>query len=96
MAKRGIRFFIPMLILAFSFAIAEEALSEDELFPVQRDGKWGYVDEGGTLVIPARFESALRFSDSRGAVMRRQNIFRKSTGCYSIRFPVILVSLIVI
>jgi hypothetical protein len=30
-------------------------------------GKWGYVDKKGNLVIPARFESARRFSDGVGA-----------------------------
>ena len=38
------------------------------LFPVLRDGRWGYVDRAGRLVIAPRFERAGRFSEGLAAV----------------------------
>jgi hypothetical protein len=45
---------------------------ESELrFPVKIEGKWGYVDQLGKLVIPAKFERAAYFEEGLAAV--RQN-----------------------
>lgn len=36
--------------------------------PASDSGRWGYVDEGGTWVIPAQFEKAFRFSEGLAPV----------------------------
>jgi hypothetical protein len=58
---------IAVLILAFT---ASPALAADPgpLFRVLRDGKWGYVDRSGRVVIAPRFDRADRFSDGLAAV----------------------------
>ncbi len=38
------------------------------LFPVLVDGKWGYIDGAGKVVIPPRFEQAAPFSEGLAAV----------------------------
>ncbi len=39
------------------------------LFPVQKDGKWGYIDRDGRNVIAPKFERAERFSEGLAAVV---------------------------
>jgi hypothetical protein len=39
------------------------------LFPVQKDGKWGYIDRAGRVAIAPRFERAERFSEGLAAVV---------------------------
>ncbi|MHB8067861.1 MAG: WG repeat-containing protein [Desulfobaccales bacterium] len=39
-----------------------------ELWPVTQDGKWGYIDQTGRLIIPCKFESAADFSEGLAAV----------------------------
>jgi hypothetical protein len=46
----------------------ELLLAEKTFLPVQVNGKWGFVDETGSLMIPARFESVDVFSESLCAV----------------------------
>ncbi|HEY6001373.1 MAG TPA: WG repeat-containing protein [Anaeromyxobacter sp.] len=38
-------------------------------FPVQRDGKWGYIDRTGRVVVAPRFDRAERFSEGLAAVV---------------------------
>lgn len=46
----------------------ELLLAEKTFLPVQVNGKWGFIDETGSLMIPARFESVDVFSESLCAV----------------------------
>jgi WG containing repeat len=39
------------------------------LFPVRQDGKWGYIDKAGQLVIGFQYDDAAGFSDGLAAVM---------------------------
>ena len=41
------------------------------LAPVQRDGKWGWIDRTGALVIPCEWEEVSRFSESGLASAKR-------------------------
>lgn len=38
------------------------------MFPVKKDGKWGYVKAGGEVVIPFKFNGACTFNSSMAAV----------------------------
>jgi hypothetical protein len=38
------------------------------LFPVRQNGKYGYIDRAGKIVIPPRFDAASRFSDGLALV----------------------------
>jgi hypothetical protein len=54
-----------LLALTASGASAVEA---GPLFPVLRDGRWGYIDRGGQVVIPPRFERAAPSSEGLAAI----------------------------
>ena len=57
---------VAVAVLAMSLAVRAE--SPPPLFPVHKDGKWGYIDRSGRIVIPPRFESAQRFSEGLASV----------------------------
>src|SRR5690606_15331447 len=40
----------------------------DALFPVRQNGRWGYIDATGEIVIAPQFESARRFTDGLALV----------------------------
>jgi hypothetical protein len=40
----------------------------NSLFPVMKQGKWGFIDAHGTLVIPPQFDYARTYSDDLAAV----------------------------
>src|SRR3954465_2921110 len=39
------------------------------LFPVHKDGKWGYIDRTGRIVVEPKFDNAERFSEGFAAVV---------------------------
>lgn len=54
---------VSLLILALHFtAFAQEAPRETRLKAIYEKGKWGYADQSGKVVIPARFDAARPFT----------------------------------
>src|SRR5262249_17761161 len=48
---------------------AATALSQGrDLYPAKQDGKWGYIDRAGRIVIPPQFDYAWDFSDGLAPV----------------------------
>lgn len=43
-------------------------MSSDNLIPIQRNGKWGYADGAGRIIIKPQFRRASRFSDGLALV----------------------------
>ena len=39
-----------------------------DLWPVEKDKKWGYIDKTGRLIIPFKFDGAGDFSEGLAAV----------------------------
>jgi len=56
-------------VAAVAAAPALGAESGLPLFPVHKDGKWGYIDRAGHLAIGPKFDGAERFSDGLAAVV---------------------------
>jgi hypothetical protein len=61
------------LCLSFAAALGLSSSARQEartraLFPIEKDGKWGFMDGGGRVVIPARFDSAADFSEGLARV----------------------------
>ena len=57
-----------LLILALHFhAFAQEAPGT-QLKPIYENGRWGYADRGGRVVIAARFDAALPFANGLARV----------------------------
>ncbi|HET9598532.1 MAG TPA: WG repeat-containing protein [Anaeromyxobacteraceae bacterium] len=49
-------------------AVARSAAPDPKLFPVRQDGKWGYIDVRGKVVIPPHFDGAGPFSEGLASV----------------------------
>jgi hypothetical protein len=43
-----------------------------DLWPVEQDNKWGYIDKTGRLIIPFRFDNAGNFSEDLAAVVIKE------------------------
>lgn len=54
---------------AVALALAAPAAAAPPLFPVRKDGKWGFIDREGKLVIAPAFERAGRFSEGLAPVV---------------------------
>ena len=56
-----------LLLIIFLFVISpcygQSASGSQPYVPVQKDGKWGYINQSGELVIKATFDEAAHFSD---------------------------------
>jgi hypothetical protein len=64
--------FIVLIIFCLMAAIGSnrsQSQSESKLFPVLKDGRWGYIDSSGKLVIEPKFSMAEDFSEGLAAVM---------------------------
>jgi hypothetical protein len=60
---------VSLIILALHFnAFTQEAPGGTHLKPIYENGRWGYADRGGRVVIPARFDAALPFTNGRARV----------------------------
>jgi hypothetical protein len=58
-----------LIVLALHFhAFAQEAPKQTQLSPVYENGRWGYADRGGRVVIPAQFDAALPFTNGLARV----------------------------
>src|SRR5947207_15985085 len=51
------------------------------LFPVDKDGKWGFIDRTGKIVIPLQFDSANDFHEGLALVTANgKNLFIDASG----------------
>jgi WG containing repeat len=61
---------ILLLLLGGCFILSTYSVGQqsDHLFPVQKEGKWGFINKRGVLVIPATFQSAGEFAGGVASV----------------------------
>src|SRR5215204_5718034 len=60
---------VSLIVLALHFnAFAQEAPKQTQLSPVYENGRWGYADRSGRVVIPAQFDAALPFTNGLARV----------------------------
>lgn len=57
-----------VLILSMQI-VAQQRDKDDQLFPVKVNGKYGYIDTKGTMVIRPQFDSAHRFQEGLAGVV---------------------------
>lgn len=57
-------------------APSDDKANEEILFPVRKDGQWGYINKNGELVVKPQFNRAFTFSNGLGRV----GIFGKGLG----------------
>lgn len=56
------------LCLAALAPAAGQRREASRLFPIEKDGRWGFIDAGGRVVVAPRFESAAGFSEGLARV----------------------------
>lgn len=61
----GVLFLI--LVLA-PWIVQGQLVNQQLLFPVIQNGKWGYIDQTGKIVIPPQFDKASIFSDGYASI----------------------------
>jgi hypothetical protein len=61
--------FCLIILLVNSFAQPQLSKEPSNLFRVVKDGKWGYMDKTGKIVIPLQFACTWGFSEGLAAVM---------------------------
>jgi len=59
-----------LIIWGWTMGAGAEERAPDALYPVLVDGKFGFADVQGTLVIPAQFDGARNFVEGRACVAR--------------------------
>ena len=57
-----------VLLLIFQIPAAQQAQTVSQLIPMQVNGKWGYADKKGKMMIPPQFDIALPFNDGLARV----------------------------
>src|SRR5258706_12737862 len=62
-----------IIVLLSTIAVAATFVARAEqpsgpLFPVEGDGKWGFIDRTGKLIIPLQFDSANNFHEGLALV----------------------------
>ncbi|MDR1653845.1 MAG: WG repeat-containing protein [Prevotellaceae bacterium] len=62
------RIFIAVIALIGLSSFWATAQNETALTPKEKQGRWGYVSQNGTEVIPFKYEKALKFCEGRAAV----------------------------
>ena len=72
MKIRGYLIFLWVFFVLFSFgsiSVAKENSIENEIFlPVVKDGKWGFINQNGKMVISPQFDSADPFQEGLAPV----------------------------
>jgi hypothetical protein len=60
---------LSLVLLALHFAaFAQDAAQEPRLKPIYENGKWGYADRSGKVIIAAQFDAARPFADGLAQV----------------------------
>src|SRR5256714_3913941 len=73
------------MILVYAIICQGQSAGEKILFPVERDGKWGFVDRTGKLVISLQFESANEFHEGLALVTAgKKKLFIDASGRFII------------
>lgn len=57
-----------LALIALTNGIRGQRKSSDKLFPIVQDGKWGFIDKTGRVVIEPQFAFAHEFSDGLAAI----------------------------
>ena len=72
---------LSLAALWFAMSARGQQVETQNLFPVEKDGKWGFIDNTGKLVIPLEFESAREFHEGLALVAKgKQKSFIDTSG----------------
>lgn len=74
MKKKSISNIIPVLLIclvaAFFAACGGDSAGANKLYPIVKDGKWGYINNQGKIVIEPQFDAARDFHDGLALVSK--------------------------
>jgi hypothetical protein len=90
--KAGFRFFSGVVGLLLCFVCLARAQPNNDLFAVEKNGKTGFIDRTGKIVIPFQFDNATGFSEGLALVtLKNKRFFIDTTGrvVFEARFDII-------
>ncbi len=69
-SRRGLLFLAAYLACSTASAVAQSSPAQNTvpLFPIIKDGRWGYINRSGTISIPPQFDAAWKFSEGLAKV----------------------------
>ncbi|MBS4015264.1 MAG: WG repeat-containing protein [Candidatus Latescibacteria bacterium] len=67
--KRFFSIFVLVVLLSLPLSAAEKSNDPNPLFPVSVNGKYGYINKTGKVIIKPQFEKAMNFSEGLAAVV---------------------------
>lgn len=71
MIKASVLSLNAVIVLAFSIlncVYAQQTKATLQLRPIQQNGKWGYIDSTGKIIVKPQFVSAEEFSEGLAAI----------------------------
>jgi len=72
---------LTLLLSATLLAAQPQSQNAKTFFPVERDGKWGFIDRTGKIVIPLQFDGANEFHEGLALVTANgKRLFIDTTG----------------
>src|SRR5262245_53535319 len=79
---------LPLVYFAFSALLLSSYVQDNTggLYPVTQNGKWGYIDNAGNIVIKSQFDGADDFAEGLAAIrVRGKSGYIDKTGKIIIR-----------
>ena len=78
----GLSFFLTLAVTVS----APDAPEPEPFFPILKDGKWGFIDQQGKVIIEPRYDFAQRSSEGYAAIMQKLDIHdRTELAVFAIR-----------
>src|SRR6266568_6376956 len=72
---------LTLLLSAMLLAAQPQSQNAKTLFPIDKDGKWGFIDRTGKVVIPIQFDSANDFHEGLALVIAKaKKLFIDASG----------------
>lgn len=68
MWQRRVVVFFSVAILVSTGAVLSQNPESDALYPIERNGKWGYINRRGQVVVEPQFDYAWEFSERIGRI----------------------------
>lgn len=71
---KTVKYLLSMSVLLLASIQMVQAASNDTLFPIVKDKKWGYINSSGKIVVAPKYDHASVFAEGRGMVTMKKPV----------------------